>query len=469
MWINKSSKLYLSALHSSPEWLRTAFGSAYSMLMAREKYGKYYDYWRNKIWEMEQWDEDAMRSWQSRQLHKFLRYAIDNATYYSQNNIYLEGAEAISLDCMGKLPIIAKTVVRDSWDAFQCSGRKKRYYVRTTGSTGAPLRVALDSAAYQREYAYRWRFMAIANARPKDKIAYFNGNNIVAPIEDQSPPYHIIDKYDNSIYFSVYHMSEASIGHYVEAFNRFAPKYVKGYPSAIYEFVRMSKSVGRELVSPEAVFTASETLLPHQRKEIESYMETDVYEWYGQAETTANMHQCKYRNFHVKEGYGLLEILSEENEPVGPGKMGRAVATGWGNHAMPLIRYDTGDIMRLASDQICPCGLSGRIVDYIDGRKEDVLITPSGRVIGRLNFIFNDIDYLHESQIVQIDRDTVLIKVVLDSEMTVLMSEDIINAANKYLANEFRIEIDPVEKISRGRGGKIKYVVNRTLDESADE
>ena len=85
---------------------------------------------------------------------------------------------------------------------------------------------------------------------------------------------------------------------------------------------------------------------------------------------------------HVDEDFAFVEFV-----PVDRRRGCRVVGTGVTNRAFPLVRYDVGDIARV-SGRTCGCGRPGRIIDAIDGRREDYVVLPSGAMVGRLDHIF---------------------------------------------------------------------------------
>ena len=50
-----------------------------------------------------------------------------------------------------------------------------------------------------------------------------------------------------------------------------------------------------------------------------------------------------------------MTIVDGDGNPVEPGTPGRLVGTGLHNMAMPLLRYDVGDVASL-STEVCTCG-----------------------------------------------------------------------------------------------------------------
>jgi phenylacetate-CoA ligase len=104
---------------------------------------------------------------------------------------------------------------------------------------------------------------------------------------------------------------------------------------------------------------------------------------------------------HVIPSAGIVEITREDGIACAPGEIGEIVATGLMNDAMPLIRYRLGDYAAWAKDQDCPCGNPNPVLESLEGRVDDYLVTLDGRRIGRLSTSLKGSPTIHSAQIVQ--------------------------------------------------------------------
>ena len=153
-----------------------------------------------------------------------------------------------------------------------------------------------------------------------------------------------------------------------------------------------------------------------------------------------------------------MEILVD-GRPAVPGETGEIVSTGFVNPVMPLIRWRTGDVAT-AGDAGCPCGRTSPTVRAILGREDDVIVTPRGRRVGRLDPIFKAVSSIHEARIIQDRIDHVRVELVPigmipDSERAALRDE-----LHRRLGAEMRITIVEVLGLGRTAGGKLRTVVN---------
>ena len=89
------------------------------------------------------------------------------------------------------------------------------------------------------------------------------------------------------------------------------------------------------------------------------------------------------KRYHVHSEHCLLEIVDAEGKPCPPGDYGRVLVTVLTNTAMPLIRYDTGD-MAQALDGPCPCGRTLPTIGDVLGRYSHIATVPAG-VLGPVN------------------------------------------------------------------------------------
>jgi phenylacetate-CoA ligase len=457
----KSNK-YLHTLYTlSPQFVKNGLAGVYSFMVSKKKYGPTFLHWSALLKESQYYSSNKLEELQAGLLNDFIKSTVNNSKYYRNSalNNGLNMDHLIDSKSIKKFPVINKAIVRENYDDI-LNKTSAKYKFSSSGTTGTSLHVYLDEEAYQREYAFRWHYLSMAGASRKNRFAYFLGNNL-HPSEKQKPPFHIIDPYEHSIFFSLFHMSDENLKYYLKSFNHFRPSFVKGYPSGLYIFAKYIKDCGLEVHKPKALYSASEVLHDFQKILLEEVFQCPVYQWYGQVETTVNIHECEHRRLHVKEEYGLLELLNEKGEDAKPGELASAIATGWGNRAFPLIRYDTGDNMILASDQKCPCGRNGRIIEKIFGRDEDFIITPEGRKIGRLDFIFKPVDTVAESQIIQESIDQILVKVVPMAGYTEHDEKTIREMINKYIGNSVHVRIEQVKSIERTDNGKIRYVISK--------
>jgi len=183
-----------------------------------------------------------------------------------------------------------------------------------------------------------------------------------------------------------------------------------------------------------------------------------VFDHYGGAEMAALVAQCEEGTYHVAPEFGVVEIL-KDGRPVAPGECGEIVATGFINPVMPLIRYCTGDYGVVGSG-VCPCGRAGDTLERIEGRMDDVIVTPEGNLVGRRDPIFKAVSSLRETQIIQDAADHVRVEIVASDAFSATMERELEAQLRARLGPTMRIHIIRVPSIERTGRGKLRTTVN---------
>ena len=147
--------------------------------------------------------------------------------------------------------------------------------------------------------------------------------------------------------------------------------------------------------------------------------------------------------------------------PSRTGEVGRLVCTGLLNSAMPLIRYEVGDRVAIAPpDERCPCGRTLPILLSVEGRSDDVILTPDGRRVGRLDPVFKCDVPIREAQIVQETLTRVRMLVIPGPEFRAEHKETLANALLERVG-EMEILVEEVQEIPRSANGKFRAVVSK--------
>jgi phenylacetate-CoA ligase len=239
-------------------------------------------------------------------------------------------------------------------------------------------------------------------------------------------------------------------------------KYYSGYPSALYLLATYLLDNAITLNHPpESVVTGAETVLPHQRRVIEQATGARLTDQYGASEHCGNISECQLHSYHVDMEFGAIEFLSDPNLPP---DVRRIVCTGFHNPVMPLIRYDIGDLATV-TDQPCDCGLRLPRVLKIDGRIESYVITPDGRQLGRLDFLFKGSHRIREAQLIQRSIDRLLVKVVTGNGYDQTDEQELLGQIRHYLGDVIEVDIEYIDEIPREANGKFRQIVSEIFSD----
>jgi len=393
-------------------------------------------------------------------LKRLIRHCYHTVPYYKKmmddHGIKVEDIK--TLDDIKQFPILTKKDVLQAGKSI-VSTKYPTWLMRiahTGGTTGTPLLIWRDIISIGNNHAFFRRQKDWAGIGLRDKIAILTGRLIVKPDKKNACLY-AYDPFMKELILSTYHLSKDTAKEYAEVIRRHKVKAIDGYPSAVYLLAKACLDSGIEL-KLRSVLTSSETLTESMRNTISQAFKCRVYDYYGSAERTCIIHTCDHGSYHVIPEYGLTELIPMEDTADG---RCRVISTGFWNMAMPLIRYDTGDIL-WKSDKHCSCGRAYPVIKSLSGRKGDVIRTPSGREFGAaiLTHLLYGTNHILESQIIQDASDHLTIEYVPTEEFLNKDMEDFKSLLAKHLPRELRVDIRQVEAVNRTRDGKIKPVVS---------
>ena len=113
--------------------------------------------------------------------------------------------------------------------------------------------------------------------------------------------------------------------------------------------------------------------IPAVRARIEDGWGARAFDHGGMTETGAYGYECTQQaGLHVNESEFIVEVIDPAT--AGPARDGELVLTNLGRVGSPVVRYRTGDHVRLA-EAPCPCGRTfSRLEGGILGRLDDMLI-----------------------------------------------------------------------------------------------
>ncbi len=456
-------KKYVDAIYNmSPVFLQNALLSVYG---AKLYYERYYNpdvkYLGNLL--KSQWlSERQLQEQQLSSLREILDHSYSTVKYYQDNPIYSRalGANYDATEVLRSMPVLDKETVRLRPLDFISSRFDPNSLItlNTSGTTGKSLRIYVDHVSRRGSYCFTTRYHQWAGLKNSRHNATFGGRVIVPPNQRSNVFWRYNAAMDNHI-FSSYHMSDDYLPYYVEKLQGIRPEYIEAYPSAAYVLAKFLKDRDLAGINPRAVLTSGETLFDHQRDLIEEVFGCHVFDQYGCTEQALYVSQCEKGTYHVHPEYGIVEILDESDNPVGPAEVGRVVCTSFMNRAMPLLRYDIGDTAEWGEGP-CSCGRNFPIIKKICGRQDDYLLLPDGRLIGRLDPIFKGIASVKLAQIVQSDISTLELRIVPGRDFNDDDRNIILNEFRKRVGSFITINVMLVDDIPKTNNGKIKSVIS---------
>ena len=357
-----------------------------------------------KYIERENWNKKQWQEWVNSKLNETLHNARKYVPFYQK---YWSECEK-SCEKLKNWPIITKQKINEFPDLFIDTRFKKSklYHDHTSGTTGTPLDIYLDYDSVKEQYA-------LFEARVKrkyeiklDETWAIIGAQRVTDVNRKTPPFWVYNYASSQLYLSSLHIAEWSVTDYVNALVKYQPKCIIGYTNSIYQLALVMKE-HNQVFKLKAVITNAEPLYEYQEKIIAEMFECPVVETYGQAELVSFASRFPDGKIYESLDMGVTEIIDIEKYE--DGEYGRLIATGMLNKAMPLVRYDTNDLISNTKNHE-----DGSLPEYgkILGRKDDIIILEDGRKIVQIDGIFTSKLNILQGQIIQEDYTKFVIKLV---------------------------------------------------------
>lgn len=449
----------------SPAFFQDMMVTGYGLKLYRREYGRKFKAALAEF-EKQQWlPPDQIREYQNRHLRALVKHAYENVPFYhkSMQDRRLKPEDIISIDDLCKLPVITREDLKKYPKQFIATNFKTSQMIRgfTSGTTGSPLELYWDDQICLIKTVVDWRQKLTAGISVGDRMAFFLGRQVV-PLNHNKPPFWRHNYVLNHLFCSSWHLSIENMPLYLDKLARFAPIAIEGYPSTISILARYILS--QKTTFPlKVVFTSSETLLPSQREDIEKAFACRLFDFYGMAERVVFATECnRHDGKHLNMDFSITEVLAADGTPAPFGQLGRIVATGFHNYAMPLIRYQTSDVTALRQAP-CACGRGFMLMENITTKDEDIISTRSGRYISPsiLNALTHHLTSIAEHQVVQEDVENVRLRIVKKSNYTTADHEFLMKGLKDIFGDEMIVGIEYVDSIPRTKAGKFRWVISK--------
>jgi phenylacetate-CoA ligase len=449
--------------YNSPILLQNLFVTFYGLKLKNRRYGKNSEKYLKEIIKSERYNKKELKQYIDEKFLKIIRHAISTVPFYQEwsKKEKVSITDFRSIEDINKLPIITKEDIRNDPKKFISIiylDRKDVFDLNTSGTSGKPLTIKCDLDSRTNHYAFWKRLRKWFGIDDKSRRATLFGR-IIAPYNQKKAPFWRHDIFQRNLLMSSYHLSEENIPEYIKKLKKYQPDEIIAYPSSIYQISKYICQKKMYDIHPKVVITTAETLLENQREIIEKAFKCPVVDQYGCTEMAFFASQCEYGTMHVHPEHGWIEVLDENYNQIVKSGGGQLVATGFINYTMPIFRYLVDDYIYLSNNK-CSCGRNFPVIEKIEGRIDDIIKTPDGRQISRMDPIFKGMRGIYETQIIQTDKTTIEFKIVKDHFFNKKREDELIYEIKKRVGNEMRVKINYVKEIPKSENGKFRAVIS---------
>lgn len=362
--------------------------------------------------EIEKASPNQIKLYQEKKLKELLVYLQDNSKYYqnvfSKNSIKIESINTI--EDLINIPVTTKDQLQVFNDDFICVNRDEIVdYVTTSGTLGSPVTFVLtdndlDRLAYNEAISFSCagvkskdvvQLMTTIDRRFMAGLAYFLGARKLGA--------------------GIIRVGAGIPELQWDSILKFKPNYLIGVPSFLLKLIEFADEKGIDVNQSgiKGVICIGESIREQDfsinslSKKIKNNWNIKMFSTYASTEMATAFTECEEHNGgHHHPELIIVEILDENNNPVNPGEVGELVITTLGVEAMPLLRFKTGDMLKMHITP-CSCGRNTCRLGPVVGRKSQ-MIKYKGTTLypPALNNILNDFDEIDDF-VIEIDRNAI--------------------------------------------------------------
>ena len=409
------------------------------------------------------WERADIEALKDARLKSLVKQAYSNVPYYQDlfDSSGLKPADIQSSADLPKIPLLTRREVRTHLSRMLARNvrSRDRKLDSTGGSTGEPVRFYRDlstpatmAATYRGFEWYGYEFgsqLGYLWGAPRDLRLQ---NSIAGRLKSWVA---------NTFQMDAFNLTNETMQRYVDLL-RSSPSFgIVGYASALVQISRFMLDSGQKVIGPKFVSSQAETLYPSYRQTIEAAFGCPVYDFYGSREIGAIAIECpEGRRRHISEENVIVEIVDEGGTPVPRGQSGRVLLTSLRNYAMPLLRYEIGDMATNTLDEKCQCGRSLQVLEGLVGRVGSVIVADDGRRIASEYFphFFKEVPWVRSFQVVQRQDGFVTISVAALDHVLERERANLETRLRLELGPQLRLALVLCESIDPRASGKRDFV-----------
>jgi phenylacetate-CoA ligase len=337
--------------------------------------------------------------------------ALATSPFYNRFAAAAPPGPASAWPALDRLPVLTRADIAAAGEEFQVPAwRGRALATRTSGSTGRPMTFYRTAEQESWFWALRFRIWGWGGYRPGDRYLTINLN------PRTSWKKRLQDRLLRCAYLT-FNADDQDSARICEVLARRRIRHLNGFSSSLYVLARHMLERGVANPGVTAVTATGDTLYPAYREAVEAAFGVRVLDYYGAGGEGLHLaSQCPTSGgrFHLHPENAVTEVLAADG-PAPAGTPGRVVVTQLDNAAMPLVRYDLGDVAVAApAGLLCACGRTLPLLDAIEGRLADLVATPDGAFLVPHFFVvlFKTLRQVHRYQVVQERRDSLRFRLV---------------------------------------------------------
>ncbi len=335
------------------------------------------------------WSAAQLAAYQRSQMEQLLRHARENVPFYeSRLDPVFRADGSIDWSRWNQLPIVRRADMVEHRDAMQARslppGHGATGVVATSGSTGLPIEITVNTLTGIANSGFRWRLHGWQGLDwSKTLMSRLGGRDHrqLWPEGERrgpwGPPW--LDEARAGRQWRI--GREYDTAEMLAFFRSFGASYLNAGPNMAHINAIDAQRLGIS-ISIEAVLAQGNVVREADKAAVRDVFGARMIEHYSSKEGGQMAGPCPAGTLHVNGEGCLVEVLDEAGRPCRPGETGRVIITPFFQTAQPLIRYEQGDWATVG--EACSCGRHTQTLRAILGRSIAIFQHPDGRSIANL-------------------------------------------------------------------------------------
>jgi phenylacetate-CoA ligase len=386
------------------------------------------------------WTRERLEEMQLEALQKILAHARQNCAFYKDLPVIKD------IDDLKQIPILTKKHVHDSFE--ELSAKNVEFIQKWTGGTSEQVVIRTNKD----QTPFGWIQSRYHSWQPKGtwkrQAVIWGGGELHHVKPRKLIGNHLLFGSHEVYQFPIEWMTnEETTLDYLNKMKGFKPTSIRGYASSLRALAYYAIKHGIKFPTLKCVINNCEPISKDIRDIVRKAFGVEIFDFYGSQDLGSMGAECnKHEGLHLSEERYILEVMPD----------GRYIWTDLMNYAMPLIRYENGDIGGL-SDKMCSCNRGLRLLSKVVGRTLQYLWTKQGDWMNMTEIneaMYYDVpNYLTLIEAHQVQQDEQgKIRLLLKAwDMKKLPDMSIIQ---KYFADRLDVEVTYVDEMTRSKSGK---------------
>lgn len=406
--------------------------------------------------------EKQLRSLQIKKLNKILDHSIRTVPFYSRLKVPC-GDDPQKM--LSAFPVLTKNTLKGNEYDFLSKEYQvnKLIKMESSGSSGIKTTIYISRAEHSilRAILINWW----------EWTGFFLGKPILQT--GMTPKRGLLkgakDWITNTVYCDAFNLSEEMVLKKLSDISKYKNTHLGGYASSLFVFAEIAEKHQLN-IRFDAVISWGDKMFDHYKKKIEKVFCTTVFENYACNEGIMIGQKVDLDYFYIYTPNVYLELLDSQDQPVPDGQIGRVVITKLDGFAMPLIRYDTGDLAINLPVSKYPTNrkFSFPLLERVVGRNTDIIKTLDGKslIVHTFTGIFEFYNEIKQFRVVQRKPAEVEIEYIPSQSFDEKVLNKIELDLKKHTQSSIVITWKKVESIPATASGKPQLIKNYLIENS---